>query len=122
MIEHAGRCVGHTGLGDVDARDRRARLVIGLFDRSVWNRGLGTEAIRLVLGYAFDTLRLHRVALRVLAYNARAIRAYEKCGFVREGVERESAFVAGEWHDDVMMAVLDRDFRALCARVGSPMP
>jgi RimJ/RimL family protein N-acetyltransferase len=51
-----------------------------------------------------------RVNLRVLAFNSRAIRAYEKCGFVQEGVERESAFVNGRWHDDIMMSVLDHEF------------
>ena len=112
VIEWEGRCIGTVRLHSVDAHDQRASLAIGLFDRTTWGQGLGTEAIRLVLGYAFQSLRLHRVSLRVLAYNTRAIRAYEKCGFVREGVERESALVAGEWHDDVMMAVLDRAYRA----------
>jgi RimJ/RimL family protein N-acetyltransferase len=46
----------------------------------------------------------------VLAYNKRAIRAYEKCGFVIEGREREAAFVDGAWHDDVMMGLLDHEF------------
>ena len=64
-----------------------------------------------MLGYAFKTLRLHRVGIRVLAYNKRAIRAYEKCGFGVEGRERETAFVNGVWHDDIMMGLLDREFR-----------
>ena len=54
---------------------------------------------------AFDTLQLHRVDLRVLSFNVRALRCYEKCGFVREGVERESAFVDGARVDDVMMSL-----------------
>jgi RimJ/RimL family protein N-acetyltransferase len=46
----------------------------------------------------------------VVDYNLRAIRAYQKCGFVVEGREREAAFVDGIWHDDVMMAILDREY------------
>lgn len=59
-----------------------------------------------------EQLGLHRVDLRVLAYNHRAIACYEKCGFVREGVEREGALVAGEWHGDVMMSILEAEYRA----------
>jgi RimJ/RimL family protein N-acetyltransferase len=73
-------------------------------------KGLGSEAVALALGYAFDVLKLHRVSLRVVDYNLRAIRAYQKCGFVVEGREREAAFVDGIWRDDVMMAVLDREY------------
>jgi len=67
--------------------------------------------MRLVLRFAFDRLQLHRISVRVLAYNRRAIRSYEKCGFVLEGREREAALVNGEWHDDCIMGLLDRDFR-----------
>ena len=107
-----GRCIGTIRLHQIAEQDRRARLAIGIFDRRFWSHGYGTEAIQMLLTYAFDTVKLHRVDLRVLAYNTRAIRAYEKCGFVREGVERESAFVNGAWQDDVMMSILDHEFAA----------
>ena len=71
---------------------------------------MGTEAARLVLGYAFDTLGLHRISVRVLARNRRAIRSYEKCGFRTEGRERETVFLKGQWEDDIMMGLLDREF------------
>jgi RimJ/RimL family protein N-acetyltransferase len=109
--EPDGRYVGGIRLHHISWADRKARLAIGIFDRRFWSRGYGTEAVRLLLRYAFDDLGLHRVDLRVLAYNARAIRCYEKCGFVREGVERESACVDGAWEDDVMMAILESEYR-----------
>jgi RimJ/RimL family protein N-acetyltransferase len=56
-------------------------------------------------------LKLHRISVRVVAYNARALGAYRKCGFTTEGREREAAFVDGAWHDDVMMGILDREYR-----------
>ena len=105
------RVIGEIRLDNIDRTDRRASLAIGILDPGSLGRGFGTRAIRLVLGYAFETLTLHRVAVRVLAYNARAIRAYEKCGFVVEGREREAALVDGAWHDDVIMGVLDAEFR-----------
>lgn len=48
---------------------------------------------------------------KLLAYNTRAIRAYEKCGFVVEGREQETAFVNGMWHDDLMMGLLATEYR-----------
>ena len=102
--------IGEIRLDRLDRTDRRASLAIGIVDPDALGRGYGTEAARLLLRYAFRDLSLHRVSVRVLAYNTRAIRSYEKCGFVLEGREREAAQVDGEWHDDVIMGVLDREF------------
>ena len=65
----------------------------------------------MVLSHAFGTLRLHRVDLRVLSYNERAIRCYRACGFIEEGRERESARVGKAWYDDIIMGVLAREYQ-----------
>jgi RimJ/RimL family protein N-acetyltransferase len=111
VIEHASRVIGEARLDRVDMQDRRASFAIGILDPQCLGRGIGTEAMRLVLQFAFAQLKLHRISVRVLAYNQRAIRSYQKCGFVVEGHEREAAWVNGQWHDDVMMGLLDREFR-----------
>lgn len=111
VIEH-GALIGEARLDRVDMQDRRASFAIGIFDPRSLGRGLGTEAARLVLGYAFEELKLHRISVRVLAYNERAIRSYRKCGFVIEGREREAGLVNGRWHDDVIMGVLEHEFTA----------
>jgi len=113
VIEAGSRCIGQVRLHSLDLKDRRARLAIGLLEPELLGQGYGTEATRLVLGHAFDELRLHRVDLRVLGFNTRAIRAYEKCGFIREGLERESTFVAGQWASDTMMSILEAEYRCL---------
>jgi RimJ/RimL family protein N-acetyltransferase len=109
-VIEAGTLIGHIRLDHIDFRDRRASLAVGIEDRARLGIGLGTEAMRLVIDYAFKVLKLHRLSVRVVKYNARAIRAYEKCGFVVEGTEREAAFVDGIWHDDVIMGLLDCDY------------
>lgn len=63
-----------------------------------------------MLAYAFEQMRLHRVELVVLDYNKRAIRCYEKCGFVREGLLRENALVEGVYHSEVVMAILEQEY------------
>jgi RimJ/RimL family protein N-acetyltransferase len=105
--------VGEARLDGLNLTDRRARLALGLFGEDMLGQGIGRRAVRLVLRHAFEKIGLHRVDLRVLAYNTRAIRCYEACGFVREGIERESALVGETWEDDWIMAILEPDFRAL---------
>jgi RimJ/RimL family protein N-acetyltransferase len=109
-IIEVGDLIGHIRLDRVCLIDKRASLAIGIEDRARLGSGLGTEAIGLVLGYAFNVLKLHRLSVRVLEYNARAIRAYRKCGFVVEGREREAAFVDGVWYDDIMMGLLSNEY------------
>lgn len=110
--EATGRFIGHIRLNILSAEDRKARMAMGIYDRRFWSRGYGSEALRLMLRYGFEDMGLHRIDLRVITYNKRAIRAYEKCGFVVEGVERESALVDGVWYDDVMMSILESEFHA----------
>ncbi|MFD1636745.1 GNAT family N-acetyltransferase [Evansella tamaricis] len=111
-IEYEGKMIGQARL-TVSEMDNRARYAIGLFNPSVWGKGIGTEVTQLVLNYAFEELRLHRVDLRVLDYNKRAIKCYEKCGFIQEGVEREGALIEGKYETDIMMSILNREFYAM---------
>jgi ribosomal-protein-alanine N-acetyltransferase len=113
VIDYEDRCVGVARLDSLDDLNRRARYAIGIFDRTLWGRGIGTEATKLVLRYAFEELGLHRIDLKVLSFNHRAIACYEKCGFTREGIEREGALIGGEWCSDVIMSILEYEYRLL---------
>ncbi|KNX36922.1 GNAT family N-acetyltransferase [Luteipulveratus halotolerans] len=75
-------------------------------------RGLGPEVTRMMLRYGFDQMGLHRIQLAVWAYNGRAIAAYERAGFVVEGRRRDAVFHGGQFHDEVLMAVLEPEWRA----------
>ena len=102
--------------------------LISLWDRSIphqaaelsiWigqghrNGGAGTEALRLALRHAFGPMALHKIYLRVLEYNARAIRTYQKCGFRIEGTLRDEMRVQGRWHNLIYMGALADDFTTL---------
>jgi RimJ/RimL family protein N-acetyltransferase len=112
-VIEAGALIGQVRLDPVELRDKRAVLAIGIDDSAQLGKGLGSEAVALVLGYGFNVLKLHRISLRVAAYNLRAIRAYRKCGFAVEGRERETVLVDGIWYDDMMMGILDREYAEL---------
>ena len=101
----SGECVGEVVLNDWDPGNESCnfRILIGPRGR---DRGLGTEATRLIVGYGFERLGLHRISLEVYAFNPRARRAYEKAGFRAEGVLRESLRYNGEWIDATVMSIL----------------
>ena len=100
-----GELAGHVALWGVTARRRCGTLGV-LVGPEHRGRGIGLEAVRLTLRYAFLELGLHRVQLQVWAYNDRALRCYRRAGFVEEGRRREVTFHDGRWHDEVLMAVL----------------
>jgi RimJ/RimL family protein N-acetyltransferase len=112
VVRETDRLIGGCALHRIDARSRTASLGIFLGAKDAWGHGHGAEATRLLVGYGFDTLNLHRVWLHVFEDNARAIRCYEKAGFVREGVLRQDHYRAGRYWNTVVMAILREEWQA----------
>ncbi|WP_016700064.1 GNAT family N-acetyltransferase [Actinoalloteichus spitiensis] len=94
----------------IDSMRRTAEYVISLGARESRGRGVGSEASRLVLDYAFHVTNLRCVHLTVIESNAIAIRAYEKAGFKRQGLRRNSAQWLGETVNEVHMDAIPEDF------------
>jgi len=105
-----GVAIGRIVYEHLSMKDRNAELGIQIGEKDYWDKGYGTDAVMTLLNYLFNELQLHRVWLGTHSYNGRAHKCYEKCGFVREGVHRESAFVRGEYHDGIFMGILRREF------------
>lgn len=74
-------------------------------------KGHGTEALRVMTRYAFQQLGLHKLELTVASFNLRGIAAYERVGFVQEGIQRSAAFFAGSHHDVLRMGLLADEWR-----------
>jgi RimJ/RimL family protein N-acetyltransferase len=104
--------IGNIALFDFDWRIRMAELGVLIGDKEYWNKGYGTEAVGLLIKHAFATLNLNRVFLRVYQTNPRAIRAYEKAGFVHEGRFRQAHYHDGEYVDVIFMSVLRSEWQA----------
>lgn len=102
-----GAFLGEVVLNEIEPLDRRAAFRIALAGMRHVGRGYGSEAARLLLGHAFDVLRLHRVELEVYAFNPRAIHVYETLGFRREGVRRDALWQDGAFHDAIQMGMLE---------------
>lgn len=107
------RPIGDIALQDIDRINRNANIRIAINSSSQQGKGYGTEALRLMLNYGFGILNLHRIELNVFSYNERAIHVYEKVGFKREGIQREALFYDHQYHDSILMSILEDEYRSL---------
>ena len=107
-----GQHIGNVGLHAIDRSNGRADVGIMIGEKAFWSQGHGTDALRAILRYAFRELRLNKVSLDVIDYNERAIRVYERLGFVREGVKRQNLQKRGKFVDVIWMSILAREFEA----------
>ena len=107
------RLIGTAGLWEIEWSNATAWLSIGIGGQQDWGKGYGSDALRLILAYAFRELNLYRLTLTVLAYNDRAIHLYERAGFQREGVFREFGQRDGRRYDMYLYGLLRREWQGL---------
>lgn len=82
---------------------------IGYFlDKKHNGKGFATEAVTLVLQYAFDDLQLHRVEAGVMPHNIGSIRVLEKSGFHKEGIAKSNVKINGKWEDHQVLAIINQ--------------
>jgi len=112
IIEYNKHCVGTAGFHNISAEDNSATYRIGIFDSNLHSKGIGFEVTKLLLEYGFNTCGWHRIDLKVLDYNLRGIKCYEKCGIKKDGVLRENALIEGKYYSDIVMSILDYEFNA----------
>lgn len=101
--------IGFVGLFPIWVH-QNAWVGIGLGERDYWGKGYGTDALRLVLHFAFMELNLNRVSLDVFEYNLRAIHSYEKAGFCHEGRQRQLINRNGKRWDMLEMGILREEW------------
>jgi RimJ/RimL family protein N-acetyltransferase len=100
-----GTLAGTAVLWNIDAHNRSAHLGIALRP-AFRGRGLGTDVVRVLCQYGFVVLGLHRLQVDTLADNTAMIRVATELGFVREGLLRRSAWVTGDFIDEVILGLL----------------
>lgn len=105
----SGRPVGSVYLRDIDRTHNKAEYGIFIGEEDALGKSYGTQAALMMIKYAFEEEGLHKLMLRVLAENDRAVRSYEKAGFVREAYLRDEVFLDGRYRDVIYMAVLCED-------------
>jgi len=111
-VRESDRLIGTCAFSQLDGATGSTLFHITIGEQDAWGMGYGTEATELMLAHAFSRLALHRVALTVFEFNSRAIRSYEKCGFVVEGRARQAILRDGRFWDEIHMSILAEEWEA----------
>jgi RimJ/RimL family protein N-acetyltransferase len=106
------RIIGEGGLWGAFSKDRDAWVSIGIGERELWGKGYGSDALNVLLRFAFREVNLHRVNLATFEYNPRAVRAYEKLGFAHEGALRRALRRGGKRWAILVMGILRDEWLA----------
>ncbi len=112
IIAPDGRIIGESVINEIDWDLRCANFRIGLFHTTERGKGIGTWATEVTRDFAFEKLKLHRLELDVYSFNPRAEKAYLKAGFKREGVLRDAVMDGNQYADDILMAILEDEWKA----------
>ena len=104
--------IGNTNL-KLSEKNKKILLGIIIGEKDQWDKGYGTEAIKLLIDFVFGRLKYNRFELDVYKENRRAIKVYERVGFKREGLKREAVIspVTKKYTDLIMMSILKREWK-----------
>jgi [ribosomal protein S5]-alanine N-acetyltransferase len=102
--------IGNIGFHDISPVHRRAELGLVIGERTLHRKGYGTDALKLMITYGFDSLNLERIFLRVMSSNEAAVGCYEKLGFQREAVLRQQTYREGSYFDEIVMGLLKEEW------------
>lgn len=110
-LKESGDHIGNIKVGPINWIHRFADVSLFIGDKSQWRRGLGSEAISLVTRFAFDELNLNRLQAGCYSSNLGSSRAFEKCGFRREGILRKKRFSKGTYEDELLFGLLREEWQ-----------
>lgn len=112
-LQDTGQHIGNIKLGPINFHHRTADVSYFIGEKDCWGKGYATEAIGLVVRFAFEVLDLYKVNAGTYARNVGSQRALEKNGFVREGVFKKHAFFKGDREDTFRFGLLREAYESL---------
>lgn len=110
VLKEEDRHIGNIKLGPIQWIHRLADIGLLIGEKDYWGKGYATEAIQLVSDYAFNVLNLHKVAAGCYGPNEGSARAFQKAGFVVEGVRKEQFYTNGSYVDDILLGLIRPDW------------
>lgn len=107
------RLIGSSGIMQIRWQARSCEIFIGIGNAEMRGKGYGSDALRVMVNYAFCEMNMHRVGLVVSAFNPQAIQTYEHVGFKHEGAMRDYVYRDGQYHDLLNMSILENEWQPL---------
>ncbi len=110
IIEYKAQVVGLATLTNIDWKNRKATHGIKLYGEDIKGKGIGTDAVRTIMKYAFEELQLNRLYGSIMLQNIASQKLYFKCGWKQEGVSRQSIFKNNHYIDEMQVSVLREEY------------
>ena len=107
--ENAHKLIGHVGLYKIDEYSKKAEFGILLADDSSRGKGYGTMCTQMMVDYAFEVLKLHKVYAEIIRENKASEKMFKKCGFIVDGILRDDIFKNDKYNDVLVMSILQND-------------
>lgn len=104
-----GQSIGTVYLHNIDTHNRKAEYGIFIGEELYTNKGYGSRIAECIIHYAFHHMKLHKLYLRVLDDNYRAISCYEKAGFQKEGLLKDEVIIDGKYRNIFLMGIINPD-------------
>ena len=117
---YSGRCfvivadnkpIGMINYNKIDRENKSADIDIIIGQKENWDKGYGTDALKTFINYLFRKFKLNRIWLGTYVFNLRAVSAYKKAGFKKEGILREDALINGKFIDSFIFSILRKEFK-----------
>ena len=112
VLKETNKVIGLVDISHIDWKNKNAELGYWL-GKKYWGRGYTTEAVKLILRFAFEKLKLHRVYAHLFEENIASRRVLEKTGFRLEGTTRESRYRYNKWHNELRFGILKQEYEKL---------
>lgn len=102
--------IGGCSINDIDWKNRIVTVGIFIGNKDYWGNGYGNDAMNILITFIFNQMNINKIRLICYSFNKRAIKSFEKCGFVIEGILRKEVFKDGCYYDKIAMGILKEDF------------
>lgn len=106
ILKNGNRHIGNMKLGPINRIHKFADIGILIGEKSFWGKGFATEAIKLVVDYAFNKLNLHKLTAGAYSNNPGSIKAFKKAGFLVEGIRKKQCFYNGDYVDGILVGIV----------------
>lgn len=104
--------IGNVKLHNFNEHANHCEVGIMIGDKNFWNKGVGTEALSLVLWFAFDVLKVNKVWASVHQTNLASLNLFQKLGFIQEGILRKHTVTDHRWVDKIMLGIFEHEFKS----------
>lgn len=104
------RAIGICAFLNMDYKNRNVELSIVIGEKEFWGRGYGKEVMKLMMKIGFEEFNMHKLYLRVMSFNKKAIGMYEKLGFKKEGILKETIYRDGKYNDTIYFGMTRKDY------------